>query len=61
MLGLQEQTLMAIAAGKHVLCEKPIATSLADAEEMYAAAEATSLNVRNQGLVMLWCGPSLVT
>ncbi|MBR3794454.1 MAG: Gfo/Idh/MocA family oxidoreductase [Clostridia bacterium] len=31
--------LDAIAQGKHVICEKPIALKLADAQEMYAAAE----------------------
>lgn len=34
-----EWALKAIAAGKHVLCEKPLATSPSDAREMFRAAK----------------------
>jgi predicted dehydrogenase len=35
----RDPTLGALAAGAHVLCEKPVTTSLADAKAVYAAAE----------------------
>lgn len=36
-----EMAIAALEAGKHVWCEKPMATSLADAERMAAAARAS--------------------
>jgi 1,5-anhydro-D-fructose reductase (1,5-anhydro-D-mannitol-forming) len=49
------QAMKAIAAGKHVLCEKPLAMTLGEATEMVAAAEAAGLvfatnhHLRNAG------------
>jgi predicted dehydrogenase len=37
-----EIAVAALAAGKHVICEKPLANSVAEAEEMSDAAEAAS-------------------
>lgn len=39
----QSQALKAIAAGKHVLCEKPLAMTVAGAEDMVRAAEQAAL------------------
>ena len=41
--GHLEHARMAMAAGKHVLCEKPLTITVADAEEMVAVAERTGL------------------
>ncbi|MFL6291460.1 MAG: Gfo/Idh/MocA family protein [Thermoanaerobaculia bacterium] len=37
----REQALLAFAHGKHVFCEKPLGLSVAEAEEMLRAAEAS--------------------
>jgi len=46
-----EHTIACLNAGKHVLCEKPMATSIADAEKMLKIAKASN-KVLAIGLVM---------
>ncbi len=42
----KEMALAAIAAGKHVYCEKPLATTVGDAREMAEAAEAKGMKTQ---------------
>ncbi|WP_413993392.1 Gfo/Idh/MocA family protein [Labrys okinawensis] len=51
----KEMALAALAAGKHVYCEKPLATTAADAAEMTQAAEAAG--VRTQVGFNYLCNP----
>ena len=43
----KEHSLIAIEAGKHVLCEKPLAGNVDDAREMHAAAEARGVMLQD--------------
>lgn len=55
----KEMSLAAIAAGKHVYCEKPLAPLAADALEMTLAAEAKG--VKTQVGFNYLCNPMLAT
>jgi predicted dehydrogenase len=54
----KEHTMLAIEAGKHVLCEKPLAESAADAAEMYAAAEAKGIMLQEGAHCSPACPPA---
>jgi predicted dehydrogenase len=65
----REIAVAAAKAGKHIICEKPLANSLADAREMLAAAEQAGIkhmvafNVRKMPAVMLarqWIDQGLI-
>ena len=43
----KEHSLLALKAGKHVLCEKPLTDSYSDAMEMYEAADANKVMLQD--------------
>ncbi|TMB67019.1 MAG: Gfo/Idh/MocA family oxidoreductase [Chloroflexi bacterium] len=49
--GHKDLVLQAAEQGKHIFCEKPLATNLADVEEMMAAVEAAGLKA-GVGLIL---------
>jgi myo-inositol 2-dehydrogenase / D-chiro-inositol 1-dehydrogenase len=49
--GHKDLVLRAAAAGKHVFCEKPLATNLTDVEEMVSAVEAAGVK-HGVGLIL---------
>ncbi|GAA4439958.1 Gfo/Idh/MocA family protein [Phytohabitans houttuyneae] len=51
-----DQTVAALAAGKHVFCQKPIALTLADADRVVAAAEGTD-RVLQHGFMLRFTPP----
>lgn len=50
----KEYTLKAAAAGKHVLCEKPIALSLDEADEMIAACKKAGVKFMVAQVLRFW-------
>ena len=49
-------TIQALEAGRHVLCEKPMATTLADCEAMVAAARNSAVATKSPAvrIIMTW-------
>ena len=43
----KEHTLLALKAGKHVLCEKPLASNTVEAEEMHALAKESGVMLQD--------------
>ena len=50
----EKYVLMAIAHGKHVICEKPFATQLDEAERMIAAAEKAGVTFMIAQVIRFW-------
>ena len=43
----KEHSILGLNAGKHVLCEKPLASTVTEAEEMYAVAKAQNVMLQD--------------